>query len=160
MKKIHKAIEKIVRMYGADVLCDKEVLCAMLDDMIPVQAESCHLVRMIYNDEIGHILREAAQASYSEKDKVYQKLDLYLKEQSGLHEERREEFIRIFRTAFQRKTVEVKSYKEYIPALQILKNAYGGNVSREIIQLFVEENRLFARMSITVDDVIDDLKKV
>jgi hypothetical protein len=88
MKKMHKAIEKIVRMRGVDVLCDKEVVCAMLDDMIPVQAESCHLVRMIYNDEIGYILREAAQVSYSEKDKVYQKLDLYLKEKSGLHEER------------------------------------------------------------------------
>ena len=154
------AIEKIVSMRGSCVLCDKEVLCAMLDDLIPTQTEERHLIRMIYNDEIGHIIQEAAETPFSEKDKVYQKLDLYLKEKIGLHEERREEFIRIFRNVFQRKTIEVKNHKEYLPALRILKNAYGGNVSKEIVQLFVEENRLFARFSLTVDDVIHDLKKV
>ncbi len=64
----------------------------------------------------------------------------------------------MFRNAFKRKTVEVKIFIDYIPALRMLKQEFGPYVPDDVIQAFLEENRLFYRFSLTVDDVKRDIK--
>ena len=160
MEKTHKAIAKVASVHGAYVLCRKDVFCAFLDDMIPEQIEERQFIRTIYNDEIGTILSEASRAPFCDKDSYYSEIDVYLQNECGLMEPIRRRFIDIFKDSFKRKTVEVKKYKDYKPALYMLKQKFGSQVSDELIQDFVEENRLFFRFSLTIDDVKEDLKLV
>ena len=158
METVQKAIAKALSMKGPDLLRDKKALCAMLDDMIPEQATVRRFIRMIYDDEIGNLLCEAAQATYNGREECFRRLDLYLQNCSGLHEQKRDEFLALFRPAVKRKIAEVKRFRDYRSALAALKQEYGENPDRDILQYFTEENRLFSRFSLTVDDVMRDLE--
>ena len=155
-----KAITKAVSFYGAQVLGKKDVFCTFLSDMVPEHMETVEFIKMIYTDDIGHILSEAFQAPYSDKEKYYSEIDNYLLDQRGLIEPMRSKFINVFRDAFRRQTVEVKKYKDYKPALRMLKQEFGPYVPDDVIQAFLEENRLFYRFSLTADDVKRDIKNV
>lgn len=160
MKITQKAIVKAVSSRGFDILSSKNLLCMLLDDLAPEQIDDIQFIRRIYTDEIGHILTEAVQAPYADKEKYYKEIDVYLQEHHGLVEAIRIKFINVFRDAFKRKTVEVKKYKDYKPALRMLKQEFGPDLSDDIVQAFLEENRLFYRFSITEDDVKHDIKTV
>ena len=43
-------------------------------------------IKMVYTDDLGHILSEASQAPYSDKEKYYSEIDSYLLNKSGLIE--------------------------------------------------------------------------
>lgn len=155
-----KAIAKAVSSHGVQVLSKKDIFCTFLDDMLPEHMETVEFIKMIYTDDIGHILSEAFQAPYSDKEKYYSEIDSYLLENHGLIEPIRTKFINAFRNAFRRQTVEVKKYKDYKLALRILKQEFGPYVPDDIIQVFSEENRLFCRFSLTVDDVKRDIQNI
>lgn len=158
MEITQKAIAKAVSVHGAQVLSKKEVFCTFLNDMIPEHMEMLEFIKMVYTDDLGHILSEASQVPYSDKEKYYSEIDSYLLDKCGLIEPIRSKFIKMFRNAFRRKTVEVKKFKDYKPALRILKQEFGSHIPDDIIQAFLEENRLFYRFSLTVDDVKRDIK--
>ncbi len=160
MEIIQKAIAKAISSYGVQVLSCKAVFCTLLDDMVPEQIEAVQFIKMVYTDDIGHILSEASQAPFSDKEKYYREIDNYLLEQRELIELTRTKFINVFRDTFRRKTVEVKKYKDYNPALHMLKQEFGPYISDDVIQAFLEENRLFYRFSLTVDDIKRDIKNV
>lgn len=160
MEIIQKAIAKAVSSHGVQVLSKKDIFCTFLNDMLPEHMETVELIKMVYTDDIGHILSEVFQAPYSDKEKYYSEIDNYLLEQRGLIGPIRSKFINVFRDAFRRQTVEVKKYKDYKPALRMLKQEFGPYVSDDVIQAFLEENRLFYRFSLTVDDVKCDIKNV
>lgn len=160
MEITQKAIAKAVSSHGAHVLSKKTVFCTVLNDMIPEHMETVEFIKMIYTDDSGYILSEAFQAPYSDKEKYYMEIDKYLLDQRGMIEPMRSKFINMFRDAFRRQTVEVKKYKDYKPALRMLKRGFGPYVSDDVIQAFLEENRLFYRVSLTVDDVKRDIKNV
>ena len=156
---IEKAIRKAISIYGSEVLSDKELFCTLLDDMLVGQVELRHFINEIYNDEIGNILCKASKAAYSDKECYFEELNYYLKGRKGFNEPTREKFINLFRSSF-RRMVEVKKYKDYASAVQILKQEFGDTMSDYIIESFIEENRLFSRFSITVDDVKRDMKLI
>lgn len=158
MEMTQKAIAKAVSTHGAQVLSQKDLFCKFLSDMVPEHVEMVELIKMVYTDDLGHILSEASQASYSDKEKYYSEIDSYLLNKSGLIEPIRSKFINLFRNAFRRKTVEVKKFKDYKPALRMIKQEFGPYVPDDVIQAFLEENRLFYRFSLTVDDVKRDIK--
>lgn len=160
MEITQKAITKAVSSHGVQVLSKKDIFCTFLNDMLPRHMETVEFIRMVYTDDIGHILSEAFQAPYIDKEKYYSEIDNYLLEQRGLIEPIRSKFINVFRDAFRRQTVEVKKYKDYKPALRMLKQEFGPYVSDDVIQAFLEENRLFYRFSLTLDDVKRDIKNV
>ncbi len=160
MEITQKAIVKAVSSHGVQVLRKKDVFCTFLKDMVPEHMETVEFIKMVYTDDIGNILSEAFRAPYSDKEKYYRKIDNYLLNQRGLIEPMRSKFINVFRDAFRRKTVEVKKYKDYKPALRMLKQEFGSYVPDGVIQTFLEENRLFYRFSLTVDDVKCDIKNV
>lgn len=160
MEITQKAIVKAILLYGTSVLNKKDIFCTLLDDMIPEQDENLQFIKIIYTDEIGHILSEVSQASYNDKERYYHEIDDYLQSQCGLAEPMRKTFIDLFRGSFRKKTVEVKKYKDYKPALRMLKQKFGTNLPEDIVQAFVEENRLFCRFSLTGDDVRNDIKTV
>lgn len=160
MEITQKAIAKAVSSHGTYALNRKAVFCTLLDDMITEQIEDLKFIKMFYTDEIGQLLTEALQAPFSDKEKYYREIDNYLQDHSGLMEPIRTKFINIFRDMFRRKAVEVKKYKDYKPALRMLKQEFGPDLSDEIIEAFLEENRLFYRFSLTADDIKDDIKTV
>ena len=160
MEITQKAIAKALSSQGTHVLSRTDVLCTLLDDMVPGQIEDLQSIKMVYTDEIGHMLSEASQAPFSDKEKYYREIDKYLQDQRGSVESIRTRFINVFRDTFRRKTVEVIKYKDYKPALSILKQEFGPYVSDDVIHAFIEENRLFYRFSLTVDDVKRDIKTV
>lgn len=122
MEITQKAIAKALSSQGTHVLSRTDVLCTLLDDMVPGQIEDLQSIKMVYTDEIGHMLSEASQAPFSDKEKYYREIDKYLQDQRGLVESIRTRFINVFRDTFRRKTVEVIKYKDYKPALSILKS--------------------------------------
>lgn len=154
------AIVKAVSSHGAQVLRKKDVLCTFLNDMVPEHMETVEFIKMVYTDDIGYILSEAFQAPYSDKEKYYSEIDNYLLDQRGLIEPMRSKFINVFRNAFRRQTLEVKKYKDYKPALRMMKQEFGPYVPDDVLHAFLEENRLFYRFSLTVDDVKRDIKNV
>lgn len=158
MEMTQKAIAKAVSTHGAQVLSQKDLFCKFLSDMVPKHVEMVELIKMIYTDDLGHILSEASQASYSDKEKYYSEIDSYLLNKCGLIEPIRSKFINLFRNAFRGKTVEVKKFKVYKPALRMLKQEFDPYVPDDVIQAFLEENRLFYRFSLTIDDVKRDIK--
>lgn len=160
MEMTGKAIAKILSTKGSDILCRKEVLYTLLEDMLPDHKEGRIFIQMIYTDEIGRILREAANVKYDTRERYYRELNMYLQEHNGLNERKREKFIKIFRIALKRKTVEVKKYKDYKEALRTLKKEFGSVLDKSVVQDFVEENKLFSRFSLTIDDVIKDLQSL
>lgn len=95
-----KAIMKIVSSYGAHILNRKNVFFILLEDMVPGQVEDLQFIKMIYTDEIGHILSEASQVPFSDKEQYYKKIDNYLQKQRGLMEPTRMKFINIFSDVF------------------------------------------------------------
>ena len=110
MEMTQKAIAKAVSTHGAQVLCQKDLFCKFLSDMVPEHVEVVELITMVYTDDLGHILIEASQASYSDKEKYYSEIDSYLLNKCGLIEPIRSKIINLFRNAFKRKTVEVKKF--------------------------------------------------
>ena len=160
MEITQKAIAKVVSAFGVQILSRKELLCTLLDDMVPEQNEELQFIKMIYTDDIGHLICEALQAPYNDKEKYFKEIDNYLLNQYGLIELKRTRLLNVFRETFRRKTVEVKKYKDYKPALRKLKQEFGPYVSDEVIQVFIEENKLFYRFSLTDDDVKRDIKNV
>lgn len=157
---LSKAIAKAVLLKGAEILRHKTALCILLEDLIPQNDSERRFLEMIYTDEIGCILSKAAQAKYSDREAYYRQADRYLQNSSGLVYEKRAAFLETFRSAFRREIAEVKRYKDYRPALSFLRLQYGPYISKEILEAFVEENRLFFRFSITVDDVVKDLNEL
>lgn len=160
MEMTGKAIAKILSMRGIDILSRKEVLYTLLEDMLPEHKEDRNFIQMTYTDEIGRILKEAANANHDIRERYYRELNTYLHENNGLNEKKREKFINIFRTALRRKTVEVNKYKDYKDALRTLKKEFGPVLDKSVVQDFVDENKLFSRFSLTIDDVIRDLQNI
>ena len=79
MEMTQKAIAKAVSTHGAQVLCQKDLFCKFLSDMVPEHVEVVELITMVYTDDLGHILSEASQASYSDKEKYYSEIDKEVK---------------------------------------------------------------------------------
>ena len=157
---IQKAIQKVISIKGEQVLCSKKELCTILEDLVPELSKERMFVEKMYSDELGQMLHEAYRADFYKKEFFVSRIDHYLLEKQGIVEPIRKEFVEIWKPIFYKKTIEVKHYKEYRPALQILKKEYGENIPIDIIRCFAEQNRLFFRFSITIDDIISDLEKI
>ena len=158
MVTIEDAICKAISMKGANILNDKKKFCLLLEDLVPNLIEDRKFIEMIYCDEFGKIFSEAMHATYKMREVYLREADKYLAEKCCFIEVRRHQFLGIFEKVLRGKVIQVKKYKEYKPALALLKQEYGKDVPIGIIKYFVEENRLFSRFSITLDDVIADLE--
>lgn len=157
MSRIQSAIHRAVITKGDGILECKKYLCRILEDLAPDCVTERQWIESLYTEELGRILAKAAQVTFLEKPQYLREADAYLLNQTGLMEQRRKEFLEMFKEILVGHVVEVKKYRDYKPALMVLKKQYGKSLSRELIQIFVEENRLFSRFSMTLEDVISDL---
>ena len=159
MSILQKAIQKAILLSGDTILMSSVEMNRILEDLVPEQMAERKQFRRLYTDDLGEILAAANKAAIPEKSKFRSEAVEYLQEIIGLTEERSQEFLELFTEILVGKTVEVRKYRDYKPALYLLKKEYGDNLNEDIILNFVESNRLFARFSITVDDVIRDLSQ-
>ena len=160
MSQIQKAIQKAVQLRGENILIKKESLCRILEDLVPECSTERQWLAGIYSEELGCILAKAAQVTFLEKPRYLRETDAYLQDHVGLSEAWRKKFVDLFKEILIGHIVEVKKYRDYKPALVVLKKQYGHSLSRELIQAFAEENRLFSRFSLTLEDVLRDLEEV
>ena len=65
---IEKVTERIVRRFGSDILCNKDVLCNCIEDVLPDVPEYYRNIRMVYDESVGKLLFAAVRASTEERD--------------------------------------------------------------------------------------------
>lgn len=158
MVTIQEAITKAISIRGAEVLSKKEELCVILEDLAPELIKERNFIETFYDNELGQIFQKAYQSSLDIRILDLLEADLYLSEEKGLVPKKRKELIEIFKQPLNEK-IAVKRFKDYKPALMQLREEYRGSVPKEVVRYFVEENKLFSRFSMTLDDVISDLRQ-
>lgn len=157
---IEEVIIRAIEIRGNQILCHKNAFCALLEDLAPELTVQRVFLESIYTDELGDYLLKADRAEYLRKDEYLRQASRYLLENRGFTDLYRDQFEQIFRYVLIGHTFEVRKYKDYLPVLRALKKSYGGIPDYDVIRYFVEYNRLFLRFSLTVDDVMNDLKKI
>lgn len=157
---IEDTIIRAIEIRGSEVLRRREVFCAVIEDLAPHLGPERVFLEQIYTDELGTYLFQAARTDYPQRNKLLRDAQRYLLETCGYSDLYRDRFYEIFRQVLIGKVFEVRRRKDYLSALKRLKNTFADDLNEDVLRFFVDENRLFLRFSLTVDDVREDLKRL
>lgn len=156
-----QAMQQAVTLQGPDILKDKNRLFSLLEDLVPTHDYEMRMFQKNYNEGLGEFLCRLFQTEESGK-KMQTRTDaeFYLHEAARDMESWGYQLIHALGSKPPLKTIEVKSYAEYKPALSKLLRKYGEIMSLDIVSCFVEENHLFTRYNVDETKVIEDMYKV
>ena len=159
-KQLQQAIMKAIELQGPCVLKQKDLLCQILEDLVPQLITERAWFEKSYHRELGDFLWHMYEAEAGEKPKICLEAEAYLEQTAQQWEDwGRQLTLQIMRESAM-KTVAVKSFREYKPALATLLRKYGETLSMDIVSCFVEENHLFTRFNLDETMVLEDMYKV
>lgn len=153
-----KILQKAISIQGPAVLKSPNELLNIWEDLLPEMKKEREAFAKSYNREFGEVLYDLYQANFRAKTEALEQTKQYMKEEAALIEAWRKQLMGLTDRELSQRTVEVKRFQDYIPALQQLRKKYGKNLSEDMVRSFVEENNLFVRFSLMVDDVMKDLE--